>query len=51
MPDIDEKKLLRIKDELSHNEKRLILALKDERSLRPEKAMRKGGFSQEINAG
>jgi phenylalanyl-tRNA synthetase alpha chain len=46
--DTDEKKLLRIKDELSHNEKRLILALKDERSLRPEKAVRKGGFSQEV---
>ncbi|MGA1792598.1 MAG: phenylalanine--tRNA ligase subunit alpha [Thermoplasmatota archaeon] len=45
---MDEKKLLRIKDELSHNERRLILALGDERSLRPDKAMRKGGFSQEV---
>ncbi len=38
----------RIKEELSHNERRLLLALKDERSLRPEKAMRKGGFSNEV---
>ncbi|MGA1866880.1 MAG: phenylalanine--tRNA ligase subunit alpha [Thermoplasmatota archaeon] len=45
---MDEKKLLRIKDELSHNEKRLLLALSNERSLKPEKAMRKAGFSQEV---
>ena len=45
---LDQKKLLRVKDELSHNEKRLIMALGDEKSLRPDKAMRKGGFSQEV---
>lgn len=44
----DEKTLLRIKDELSHNEKRLVLTLEGERSLKPEKAMRKGGFSSEV---
>ncbi len=38
----------RIKDELSLNEKRLLLALKDEKSLKPDKAVRKGGFSQEV---
>ncbi len=38
----------RIKDELSLNEKRLLLALKDERSLRPDKAVRKGGFAKEV---
>jgi phenylalanyl-tRNA synthetase alpha chain len=37
----------RIKDELSLNEKRLVLALKDEKSLKPEKAMRKAGFAKE----
>jgi len=40
--------LERVKEELSPNEIRLLLALRDERSLRPEKAMRKGGFSQEV---
>ncbi|MEA3559927.1 MAG: phenylalanine--tRNA ligase subunit alpha [Candidatus Thermoplasmatota archaeon] len=44
----DEKTLLRIKEELSHNEKRLIIALEGEKSLKPEKAMRKGGFSSEV---
>ncbi|MBN1389385.1 MAG: phenylalanine--tRNA ligase subunit alpha [Candidatus Thermoplasmatota archaeon] len=39
---------MRIKEELSHNERRLIIALSDERSLKPDKAMRKGGFSQEV---
>ncbi|MFW3147336.1 MAG: phenylalanine--tRNA ligase subunit alpha [Thermoplasmatota archaeon] len=48
MAELDEKKLMRIRDELSHNEKRLVLALKDEKGLRPDKAMRKGGFSQEV---
>jgi len=48
LPELDDERLLRIKDELSHNEKRLVLALMDERSLRPDKAMRKGGFSQEV---
>ncbi len=43
-----QKRLSRTKEELSLNERRLLLALKDERSLRPEKAMRKGGFSQEV---
>ncbi|MFO8050583.1 MAG: phenylalanine--tRNA ligase subunit alpha, partial [Thermoplasmatota archaeon] len=37
-----------IKDELSQNEKRLIMALDGEKSLKPEKAMRKGGFSSEV---
>lgn len=40
--------LNRIKEELSLNEKRLLLALKDEKSLKPEKAMRKGGFASEL---
>ncbi|OYT44115.1 phenylalanine--tRNA ligase subunit alpha [Thermoplasmatales archaeon ex4484_6] len=38
----------RIREELSLNEKRLLLALRDERSLRPDKAVRKGGFSKEV---
>ena len=44
----EEVDLSRIKDELSLNEKRLLLALKDERSLKPEKALRKGGFGKEV---
>jgi len=40
--------LKRIKDELSHNERRLLLALRDERSLRSDKAMRKAGFAKEV---
>ena len=44
----EEKDKRRLMEELSHNEKRLLNALKDERSLRPDKAMRKGGFSKEV---
>lgn len=43
-----ERDLSRIRDELSLNEKRLLLALGDEKSLKPEKAMRKGGFAKEV---
>jgi len=38
----------RIMQELSLNEKRLLLALSDERSLRVDKALRKAGFSKEV---
>ena len=44
----NKERLERLMDELSHNEKRLLNALKDEKSLRPDKAMRKAGFSKEV---
>jgi phenylalanyl-tRNA synthetase alpha chain len=44
----DTKDPRRIMDELSLSEKKLLLALSDERSLRAEKALRKGGFSKEV---
>ena len=42
------KEIKDIREELSLNEKKLVMALSDEISLRLDKAMRKGGFSKEV---